>query len=253
MFLSGLVAALYALHRRGIIEVRIPRTCRCLCFRGYLSPEEKAEFKRQEALAKQRELTRELTIRVAAKPSVHGFPLEDSFFSEQEGVTKADSKAKMAVRENEEAAEVDDGDESLKKKKVTLGQDGAPDELDTSTKQLAELRKSPAAIEDRDSNTLTNTAFDFFEYNNPNFGLKMPGEVVAYMRDGDRSGACSEGISLPVTDKSQALAGLRSDQSQPAGGSTSRSGRGMSELEMSPGSKLERDDLQSPHQTTSQQ
>ena len=35
------ILVLYKLHIKGIIEVRIPKRARVLCFKHYLSPEEK--------------------------------------------------------------------------------------------------------------------------------------------------------------------------------------------------------------------
>lgn len=52
-FIAMFCAGLYTLHRKGIIEVRIPKPCRCLCFKYYLSPEEKDEIRRQAELARQ--------------------------------------------------------------------------------------------------------------------------------------------------------------------------------------------------------
>lgn len=50
------ILALYILHRKHIIEVRIPRPCRIYCFKNYLSPEEKAEIAEMERIAKQIEI-----------------------------------------------------------------------------------------------------------------------------------------------------------------------------------------------------
>jgi len=41
------IFVLYKLHRKGIIEVRIPKPARVLCFKYYLSPEEKEAIRKE--------------------------------------------------------------------------------------------------------------------------------------------------------------------------------------------------------------
>ena len=50
------IGTLYILHRKNIIEVRIPPPCRVYCFKNYLSPEEKAEIADAERIVKQIEV-----------------------------------------------------------------------------------------------------------------------------------------------------------------------------------------------------
>ena len=76
-----IILTLYILHRKGIIEVRIPRPCRIYCFKNYLSPEEKAEIAEIQRQIKAREVQKELNLRMAQKPEAEGYKIDDSFFS----------------------------------------------------------------------------------------------------------------------------------------------------------------------------
>ena len=64
------IFTLYKLHRKGIIEVRIPKRARILCFKEYRSPEEKAEEAKIIAEALMIENQKELIKRMAYKPTV---------------------------------------------------------------------------------------------------------------------------------------------------------------------------------------
>ena len=92
------IFTLYKLHRKGIIEVRIPKRCRIFCFKGYRSPEEIAEEARLIALEKQIELQKELILRMGYKPSIKGFDLDDSFFEEYEGGPRKKVKKYIKVK-----------------------------------------------------------------------------------------------------------------------------------------------------------
>jgi hypothetical protein len=95
---AGGIYTLYRLHRKGVIEVRIPKRCRVLCFKHYRSPEEKAEEARLLAVQKQIELQKELVIRMGYKPTVQGFDLDDPFFEEYEGGPRKKVKKHIKVK-----------------------------------------------------------------------------------------------------------------------------------------------------------
>jgi hypothetical protein len=50
LFIAGIIALTYRLHRKNVIEVRIPKLLRISIFKHYLSPEEKAKIVADEAL-----------------------------------------------------------------------------------------------------------------------------------------------------------------------------------------------------------
>lgn len=74
------VFTLLKLHREGIVEVRIPKPLRIGVFEGYLSPEEKAAINADQERLKKLEIQKELMARMAAKPAVDGYKIEDSLF-----------------------------------------------------------------------------------------------------------------------------------------------------------------------------
>ena len=78
------ISALYYMHISGRIEVRIPKPCRCLCFKNYLSPEEKEEIRRKAQHEEMLKRRKDMTLRIAIKPTVSGFVIDDSFFEETE-------------------------------------------------------------------------------------------------------------------------------------------------------------------------
>ena len=81
----GIIYGLYHYHKKGVIEVRIPKLCRIYCFKNYLSPEEKAEIAEIERKKRQLELERDLKEREKAMPGYKGFKFEDSFFTDSYG------------------------------------------------------------------------------------------------------------------------------------------------------------------------
>ena len=80
IFAGIVIATLYYVHTRGYAEVRVPKLCRCLWCKHYLSPEEIEEMKRLEELRQRIKTKEELNRRLAAKPTIRGFEIEDSFF-----------------------------------------------------------------------------------------------------------------------------------------------------------------------------
>jgi len=82
--ISGIIFSLYKLHRKNIIEVRIPKLFRFWCFEGYLSPEEKAAIAAEAERLRELEKQKELMYRMSAKPTVGGFKIEDSMFKYEE-------------------------------------------------------------------------------------------------------------------------------------------------------------------------
>jgi len=56
LMIAGVIGAMYFLHTRGYIEVRIPKPLRIGWFKNYLSPEEKAAIAAEIALKKKLEL-----------------------------------------------------------------------------------------------------------------------------------------------------------------------------------------------------
>lgn len=52
IFFSLVIYGLYYVHTNGIYEVRIPKICRCLWCKDYLTPEEKMEIRLAAALKK---------------------------------------------------------------------------------------------------------------------------------------------------------------------------------------------------------
>ena len=84
--ISGSIYGTYDLHKRHIIEVRIPKPLRKGWFKDYISPEEKAEIEREKEKQKQIEIQKELNIRKSIKPTHKGFKIEDSMFKEDEEV-----------------------------------------------------------------------------------------------------------------------------------------------------------------------
>lgn len=95
--------------------MRIPKPFRILCFKNYLSPEEREEIRKKKEREEEQKRRKDLTLRVAIKPTVDGYQLEDSFFSDNPGVTKDDSKARLklggselGVKEDKSADGVDE-------------------------------------------------------------------------------------------------------------------------------------------------
>lgn len=172
--------------------------------------------------------------------------MDDSFFSETAYASKEDSRARLHaakpapvhINSSDLGGEIGEGLEVDKEK---VSQEGN-NEPDGPTKLPVEQPKAEPVNEDKEAeaeSSISQTNYDFFEYYNPNAGLKIPGDVVAYIGhrdpDRDRSGTASEDVSLPMTDKSRLLAGLaaRSQQLNESA-SRSRSEKEMTELDASP-------------------
>ena len=82
---ASFIFTLYQLHQKKIIEVYIPKPLRILCFKGYKSQAEKDEEKRLRDLLMEEEKLKQINQRMAYKPSIRGFDVDDSFFEEYEG------------------------------------------------------------------------------------------------------------------------------------------------------------------------
>lgn len=238
-FIVMLCAGLYYLHRRGVIEVRIPKPCRCLCFKGYLSPEEKEEMRRKAAHADMLALRKELTLRIAVKPTVSGFAMDDSFFSDTAYRPNENSKAALKEeKDGEKEEKEDDEGAQVPKDNAEAPKEQAHHELDGSTKLPNEPGKNAPGNDDgRQSSSLSNTDCDFFTYNNPNEGLKTPGEVIAFVSA--EQGLGSGDFILPTVDKNAVLERLKPAHSQQLSGSGSHSEKEASELELPAGRFLQ--------------
>ena len=84
LFLLGIaIFTLYKLHRKHIIEVRIPKRFRVGCFKNYISPEELKAIEDERIRMHEIKMKEELVSRLAMQPTEKGYKIEDSWFGDQ--------------------------------------------------------------------------------------------------------------------------------------------------------------------------
>jgi hypothetical protein len=192
IFLGAVGYALYYVHTEGIYEVRIPRLCRCLWCKDYVTPEEKEARKEAEALRTKIRNQIELNLRLATKANEKGFNISDSYFADLKEESERDSyrKAAVAAKEDMPTLDVKIAVENLSAvgEGEDMGEEMAVGEESKSNKtpvqavepDVAKVAPEPSGSLIEDSlDELRKPKMDFFELHNPNGGFNPTGEIVA--------------------------------------------------------------------------